>query len=137
MVKKFSLGLVVVLAINVVFSGASFAFDMVTPTASQACIASSPEWAAVKDVPRTGVWSKFGPLSDSDQALFREALAGFVGVQYEPKEVRKQIVAGMNYDFFCSARDLLPGAEWYPVMVHIFKPLQGAVIVKIQKIETP
>ncbi|NTW54369.1 MAG: hypothetical protein HGB15_06370 [Chlorobaculum sp.] len=93
------------------------------------------------DVPpvlKTGGWSKFELLSSADKAVFIEALAGLTGVNYEPLVVSRQVVAGMNYDFFCNAKVVYPGAEWYPAMVRIYKPLKGkASIAKIIKIEIP
>ncbi len=63
-------------------------------------------------------------------------MAGLTGVGYGPLAVRKQVVEGMNYEFFCNARVVYPGTDWHPAMVLIYKPLKGnAVIKKISKIE--
>lgn len=132
--KKFSLILVIVFAMSGGFGGAPFA------TASPAPV-TQPEAAAPSSgmmLPKVGGWSKFVPVSANDTAVFKEAVTGFVGVVYEPLAVSKQLVAGMNYIFFCNAKGAYPGAEWYPAMVRIYKPLIGkASIGKISEIETP
>ncbi|RXK88729.1 hypothetical protein EST62_01730 [Chlorobaculum sp. 24CR] len=88
-----------------------------------------------KEVAKPGGWSKFEMLLSPDRAVFKETMAGLAGVGYEPLVVRKQVVAGMNYEFFCNARVVYPGTDWYPAMVLIYKPLNGnAVIRKISKI---
>lgn len=77
-----------------------------------------------------GGWSKFVQLSTADQEVFREALDKLAGVEYEPLVARKQVVAGMNYEFFCNARAVVPGAGWYPATVLVYKPLSGKASVK-------
>lgn len=127
--RRFLLALVVALAMGGAFGGVSFAaasFASVTPPAT-----------AAPEVAKPGGWSKFGALLPADKVAFNEAMSGLVGVHYEPLAVRKQVVAGMNYDFFCNARVVYPGSAWYPAMVHVYKPLQGKPVVKIKKIESP
>ena len=43
-----------------------------------------------------GGWTAYHKLSAKDQAVFNQALEGFVGVQYTPFEVSTQVVAGTN-----------------------------------------
>lgn len=82
-----------------------------------------------------GGWSQYRELTDEDKAVFNEALEGFVGVDYQPKAVSTQVVAGMNYRFKCDAT--LPGPipmQWEAI-VEIFSPLEGKPhITGIQKI---
>lgn len=135
MKQRFFPALVIVLALGGFFGGASFAADSSAPVPRKAAPAPAPEKMVVKDVPKTGGWSKFDVLSSTDRAVFKETMAGLAGVGYEPLAVRKQVVAGMNYEFFCNARVVYPGTDWYPAMVLIYKPLKGnAVIKKISKI---
>jgi hypothetical protein len=66
---------------------------------------------------------------------FNEAMKNFVGVVYEPIAVSQQVVAGMNYHFFCNTESVTP----YPVsgaaIVSIYKPLnEGAIITNIKPI---
>ncbi|WP_421207133.1 hypothetical protein [Aeromonas enteropelogenes] len=46
-----------------------------------------------------GGWTAYHKLTAEDQAVFDQALKGFVGVQYVPFEVSTQVVAGTNYRF--------------------------------------
>lgn len=72
-----------------------------------------------------GGWSPYHKLDSEDKTVFDEALAGFVGVDYQPFSVSTQLVAGKNYRFKCHAT--LPGPirlEWEAI-VEIFQPLDG------------
>ncbi len=82
-----------------------------------------------------GGWAEQRPLTKEDQAVFDEAMKGFVGVGYKPKSVATQVVAGVNYRFICDAQPVYPGARPYEAMVEIYKPLEGsAVITHISRI---
>ncbi|SHO57311.1 hypothetical protein [Vibrio quintilis] len=72
-----------------------------------------------------GGWTKYRKLTPEDRAVFDEAMAGFVGVIYDPYEVATQVVAGTNYRYKCNAR--LPGPEecMWEAVVEIFQPLEG------------
>lgn len=66
---------------------------------------------------------------------FVEATKGLMGVSYEPVAVSQQLVAGMNYKFFCNSE----AATQFPLngaaIVSIYKPLDGpAMIHNIQPI---
>jgi hypothetical protein len=133
MKQRFFPALVIVLGLSGFLWSTSFAADSSAPVSRKA--APAPEKKVVKEVPKAGGWSKFEMLSATDRAVFKETMAGLAGVGYEPLVVRKQVVAGMNYEFFCNARVVYPGTDWYPATVLIYKPLQGnAVIKKISKI---
>lgn len=71
-----------------------------------------------------GGWSPYGPLTPEDKEVFSQAMNGFVGVHYTPKEVSKQVVAGMNYRFKCDASLPSQPAIWEAI-VEIFQPLDG------------
>lgn len=115
MKKMISLGLFVALTFGGVCN--SFAADNPAPVEKPA-------------VAMPGGWTTFRSLSDSDQAVFREATSQLLGVKYEPLLVRTQVVAGMNYEYYCLAKVVAPKSTWYPVLVQIFKPLQGKAVVK-------
>lgn len=140
MKRNFSFGLVIALAMSGVFGGVGSAADMPVPVVNPAVDAPSSGKLAVQPVPvmsLDGGWSKFEQVSSADRAAFNEALAGLSGVSYEPLVVSRQVVAGVNYDFFCNAKVVVPNANWYPVMVQIYKPLKGkASITTITRIET-
>ncbi|MXN92010.1 hypothetical protein GR160_12315 [Flavobacterium sp. Sd200] len=74
-------------------------------------------------------------MDDTAKKAFKEAMEGLLGVQYTPVAVSQQLVAGLNYRFFCNAKP----ATQYPfngaAIVSIYKPLNGeAHITGIQKI---
>lgn len=133
--KKRLSGFILTLVMSGISSGVSFATESASPITNQRGTASDSGKIAIREVPKTGGWSKFGVLSAKERALFNNAMADIVEVHYEPLAVRKQVVAGMNYNFFCNARVMVPGSEWYPVMVHIYKPLQGKAVVNIGRTE--
>ena len=131
MKQRFFPALVIVLALSGFFGDASFAAEPSAPAARKAAPAApAPEKTVVREVPKAGGWSRFAMLSATDQAVFKETMAGLAGVGYEPLVVRKQVVAGMNYEYFCNARVVYPGTEWYPAMVLIHKPLKGSAVIK-------
>lgn len=73
-----------------------------------------------------GGWSEYtAPISAEDMKVFNDALNGLVGVDYKPVAVAKQVVAGMNYSFFCNKKGVYPGAENEGAMVLIFAPTSG------------
>ena len=69
-----------------------------------------------------GAYTAYRPVQKPDVDVFKQATAGITDVQYTPKEVAAQIVAGTNYKFKCVARK---GGETYNAVVHIFQPLPG------------
>ncbi len=82
-----------------------------------------------------GGWSEFScDISPDEMAVFRKALQGLLGVDYTPVAVASQVVEGMNYDFFCNAKVVYPGASNEAAMVSIYAPLKGDPhITKIER----
>lgn len=79
-----------------------------------------------------GGWSNYECLSGEDKAVFDKAMEHWVGVGYHPFAVRRQVVAGKNYEFLCNAIGIYPDAQWFLASVLIYKPLDSdPVIVKI------
>ena len=73
-----------------------------------------------------GGWSDFNvTMTKEAKNVFEEALTGIAGVSYTPLAYATQIVAGMNYQFFCNAKVVSPGASHHAVMIYIFAPLPG------------
>lgn len=72
-----------------------------------------------------GVYTEFHALTEEDVQLFTDVMAEHVGVEVEPIAVATQIVAGINFRFFCNASVATPHARSYPAMVTIFKSLAG------------
>lgn len=87
-----------------------------------------------KNTPLLGAFSPYTSKIDTQAKMaFEEALKDFVGVKYEPVAVSQQVVAGMNYKFFCNTET----ATRFPILgsaiVSIYKPLdQAAHIIHIQ-----
>ena len=77
-----------------------------------------------------GGWTDYScEISAEAKKSFDEAMKGLVGVTYTPVAVASQLVAGMNYSFFCntvvSDREGTKGAAIVPV----FQPLEGGKAV--------
>ncbi|MBK5542124.1 MULTISPECIES: hypothetical protein [Pseudomonas] len=71
-----------------------------------------------------GGWTAYHKLTPKDQEVFKEALAGFVGVNYTPELVSTQVVNGTNYRYQTKAT--LPGSSssWQAI-VEIYAPING------------
>jgi len=84
-----------------------------------------------------GAFSTFSCNIDGQaNNAFNEAFENFVGVKYSPVAVSQQVVAGMNYRFFCNSKMVTPFSVNGSAMVSIYKPLNGnAHIVSIQNID--
>ncbi|WP_227876374.1 hypothetical protein [Photobacterium frigidiphilum] len=80
-----------------------------------------------------GGWSTFSSeMTEQAQAAFETALSGLIGVDYNPVAFAEQVVAGMNYQFFCNAKAVYPMAPNAAAMIHIYQPLdEKAHITKI------
>jgi hypothetical protein len=73
-----------------------------------------------------GGWSPYSCHMDEEaKAVFKKAFEDFVGVKYSPVAVATQVVAGMNYSFFCNAQGVYPHAVSQPAIVDIEAPLNG------------
>ncbi|BAV75181.1 hypothetical protein [Pseudomonas chlororaphis] len=71
-----------------------------------------------------GGWTPYHKLTPKDQEVFKEALAGFVGVQYTPELVSTQVVNGTNYRY--QSKATLPGSsESWQAVVEIYAPIKG------------
>ena len=83
-----------------------------------------------------GGWSEYScDISPEALKAFEEAMSGFVGVGYSPVAVAQQVVAGMNYNFFCNARVVVPNAPNGAALVSIYQPLEGkAGITHIERL---
>jgi hypothetical protein len=73
-----------------------------------------------------GGWTPYScVISPEAQKAFDTAFKGFVGVKYIPVAVATQVVAGVNYCFFCNARVVYPKAPNKAAMILIYAPLDG------------
>lgn len=74
-------------------------------------------------------------MSAESQTAFNEAIQGLLGVKYSPVAVSQQVVAGMNYKFFCNAEGLTFPPMYTAAIVSVYKPLKGdAHVTHIQTI---
>lgn len=64
-------------------------------------------------------------ISTEEMNVFNQALEGLLGVDYTPLAVSTQVVAGMNYKFFCNAKGVYPNAIDEGAIVTIYQPLEG------------
>ncbi|WP_196896115.1 hypothetical protein [Aureivirga marina] len=84
-----------------------------------------------------GGWSPYEPLTSEDKEIFNEVMKNYVGVDYEPFEVSKQIVNGTNYRFRCKAKGVYPGATEELCIVEIYKPIEGEPkLVSIKNVDS-
>ncbi|AZD08486.1 hypothetical protein C4K26_3083 [Pseudomonas chlororaphis] len=71
-----------------------------------------------------GGWTPYHELTPKDREVFKEALAGFVGVQYTPEKVSTQVVNGTNYRYLSKAT--VPGSsDSWQAVVEIYAPIKG------------
>lgn len=67
-----------------------------------------------------------------------EALHSILGVEYTPLAVQVQVVAGLNYAFFCKAQPVYPEAEAFLARATVFASLpdsEGKIHYSITQIE--
>lgn len=82
-----------------------------------------------------GSWSPFKALNDEEKQIFDKALKGLVGVVYTPEKVSSQVVAGVNYRFFCHAVTVTREEHKFHAIVKIHVALSGeAQITDIQRV---
>lgn len=84
-----------------------------------------------------GGWSPYSCEINADaRKAFDEALEELLGVDYEPVAVATQVVAGLNYSFFCNSKVVAPNTPWRPALVSVHQPLKGkAQLVDIRVME--
>jgi hypothetical protein len=75
-----------------------------------------------------GILGHYSPFSskidEQAQQAFKEALT-IVGVKYSPVAVSQQLVAGLNYRFFCNTETVTHLPYIGAAIVSIYKPLDG------------
>lgn len=88
---------------------------------------------------QTNLVGAFSPytcnIDGQAQDAFNEAMKSLLGVKYTAVAVSQQVVAGMNYKFFCNAEGLTFPPTYTAAIVSVYKPLQGeAHVTHIQTI---
>jgi len=69
-----------------------------------------------------GQWTPYGPVSTELEAVFKEAIAGLRGVNYQPLVAATQVVNGTNFSYFCNATPVYPNSPTFGVVVSIYAP---------------
>jgi hypothetical protein len=83
-----------------------------------------------------GGWTPYKTeISIKEKELFKTVFKGILGVDYKPLAVATQVVAGINYRFFCNVKGVYPHAANEGAIVQIYEPLDGhAHITSIHKV---
>jgi hypothetical protein len=85
---------------------------------------------------KVGAFTEYScEINDEAKQAFNEALNGLLGVKYTYVAVSQQVVAGMNYKFFCNTESATRYPNTGAAIVSIYKPLKGdAHITNIKEI---
>lgn len=78
---------------------------------------------AMEQVP--GSWSEFKCVDENAKKVFEKAIHNLVGVHYTPVAVSQQVVAGINYRFFCNSKVVYPHSLNGAAMVNIYMEPNG------------
>ncbi|NER04187.1 MAG: hypothetical protein F6K17_17000 [Okeania sp. SIO3C4] len=91
--------------------------------------------ANAKQLP--GGWSTYSSdITPEASEVFQTAVDGLYGVSYEPVAFATQIVAGINYSFFCNAEVVYPNAPNKAAIVDIYEaPGEIPIITEIKMID--
>jgi hypothetical protein len=72
-----------------------------------------------------GGWTAYSTQISDDAKKAFEVVKALLGVEYTPLAVATQVVAGINYSFFCNRKVVYPNAPYEGAMVEIFKSPDG------------
>ncbi len=82
-----------------------------------------------------GGYSEFRKLTREEQLIFDQALEGLVGAGYTPLLVSTQVVAGLNYRFYCDAVGITNPPMYFNAYVYVFRSLEGEIkLTKIARV---
>jgi len=84
-----------------------------------------------------GGWTPYSTTISSDaQKVFDAVIKPLMGVHYTPLAVATQVVAGLNYRFFCNYKVVYPNSPNEAAIVEIYQPVQGtAHVTSIKKVD--
>lgn len=74
-------------------------------------------------------------ITDDEREMFDRAVAEIEDIEYTPRSVATQVVAGTNYRFVCKARETVKGGKRFDAVIVIYKPLPGQGEPRITSIE--
>jgi predicted secreted protein len=84
-----------------------------------------------------GGWTPFKPLDGDAEAVFKEALAKLVGVDYKPLLAAVQTVNGKNFLYAVNAK-IPGGGNAYAALIRVYKaPNAASVITNITRLGHP
>ena len=75
-----------------------------------------------------GAWSEYICMNKQAEQVFNEVEMP-LGVSYKPVAFSSQLVAGMNFRFFCNSKVIYPHSLNSAAIVSIFKPLEGKAVL--------
>lgn len=74
-------------------------------------------------------------INEASQSAFNEATREILGVKYTAIAVSQQVVAGMNYHFFCNTESVTRYPLIGAAIVSVYKPVnENAQITNIREI---
>jgi len=77
---------------------------------------------------QVGGWTPLHALSPQEEQIFAAATERLIGAEYQPLEVRSQVVNGTNYQYV--ANQSIPGfSAIRRVLVEIYAPISGEPII--------
>jgi hypothetical protein len=71
-----------------------------------------------------GGWTSYHTPTPEDLQIFKKAINGLLGVNYNPITVSTLAVKGTDYRFKCAATVILSGLT-YEALIEIYEPLYG------------
>lgn len=80
-----------------------------------------------------GGWKPYRVMDAETQQVFDQAV-NLLGVDYSPIAVASQLVAGVNYSFFCNAKVVGPNTPNEAVMILVYVNPEG--LGKLQSIQS-
>jgi hypothetical protein len=84
----------------------------------------------VMEIGKLGGYSAFTPYKKAEekvQSYFKEATKNFLGVGFTPLAVARQVVNGINYAYFTTAKGVYPDAKDYNAVVIVHVSLTDVV----------
>lgn len=82
-----------------------------------------------------GGYTRQRSITDDEREMFDRAVAEIGDIEYKPRSVATQVVAGTNYRFVCKARETAKGGKRFDAVIVIYKPLPGQGDPRITSIE--
>ena len=72
-----------------------------------------------------GGWTTYSTEISAEAKNAFDKAVDLVGVRYTPVAVATQVVAGVNYNFFCNAKGSYPNAGNEAALITVYQPFNG------------